>query len=155
MSTIYRDIEEWIFTFLSEPNSVFGDLSPCPFAKKAWLENKVKVIEVKTKLETEVKQSINNWPKDLEVVLFVMNPRVTTPDYLENVCNKYSDEKFVLLSDHPDREEKVKDVLLNQGKYALVFIQLKKQLEEARQVLKQQGYYKNFTKEYLKAVQGR
>ena len=37
------DLQSWILDFLSEPNKVFDNLPPCPFAKKAWLDGNVEV----------------------------------------------------------------------------------------------------------------
>ena len=35
---ITSQIETWITSVLDTPNSKFGNLPPCPFAKKAWVE---------------------------------------------------------------------------------------------------------------------
>ena len=39
-------IRQWIDDFVTKPNPVFGDLPPCPFARKAIVENKVKFLEL-------------------------------------------------------------------------------------------------------------
>ena len=42
---IEKEIEKWIMEVIAKPNKIFGNLPPCPYAKKAWLDGKVKVIE--------------------------------------------------------------------------------------------------------------
>ena len=35
---IISQIETWITNVLDTPNNKFGNLPPCPYAKKAWVE---------------------------------------------------------------------------------------------------------------------
>ena len=49
-------------------------------------------------------------------------------------------------------EEKVLDVCVNQGKYALVLLQERDKLQRARKILQKQDYYKYWTEEYYKEV---
>ncbi|NCX75013.1 MAG: hypothetical protein EBW91_03790, partial [Proteobacteria bacterium] len=44
MNDYQADIQNWILNFLSKPNDVFAKFPPCPFAKRAWLDDKVAVI---------------------------------------------------------------------------------------------------------------
>ena len=37
-------IKNWIKTFVTKPNPVFGNLPPCPFAQKAIIDNKVEFV---------------------------------------------------------------------------------------------------------------
>ena len=39
-------IKNWIKTFVTKPNPVFGNLPPCPFAQKAIIDNKVEFVEL-------------------------------------------------------------------------------------------------------------
>ena len=39
-----NEIKTWILKVLSKPNHIFNNLPPCPFAKKAWAEGRVKLI---------------------------------------------------------------------------------------------------------------
>ena len=39
-------IQQWINDFVTKPNAVFGNLPPCPFARKAIVENKVEFVEM-------------------------------------------------------------------------------------------------------------
>ena len=42
----HSSIEDWILNFLSKPNDVFAKFPPCPFAKRAWLDDKVIVHKI-------------------------------------------------------------------------------------------------------------
>ena len=39
-------IKDWIKTFVTKPNPVFGNLPPCPYAQKAIIDNKVEFLEL-------------------------------------------------------------------------------------------------------------
>ena len=38
---VERDIRNWSHNFLEVPNAKLNGLPPCPYAKQAWLDNKV------------------------------------------------------------------------------------------------------------------
>ena len=40
---ITSQIETWITNVLDTPNNKFGNMPPCPYAKKAWVEGNVSV----------------------------------------------------------------------------------------------------------------
>ena len=41
-----QKIQNWINNFVTQPNPVFGNLPPCPFARKAIVDNKVEFQEM-------------------------------------------------------------------------------------------------------------
>ena len=59
---------------------------------------------------------------------------------------------YIALEDHPDEIELVKDVVLNNGKYAVVFLQNVNKLNTARTALQKQNYYVNWDAEYYADV---
>ena len=62
------------------------------------------------------------------------------------------DRGYVALEDHPDHVESVKDLVFNQGDYALILIQEADKLDKARKILAKQDYYKNWPQEYYEDV---
>ena len=54
-----------------------------------------------------------------------------------------------------DSVEEIQGVVLNQGKYAIVFMQRRNQLIDARAELELTDYYKNFPASYKKDIQDR
>ena len=146
-----REIKDWIFKFLSKPNSAFGGLPPCPYAKQAWLDNRVIVHQIYPwNIEDALNWTLHYFPYDKDVVLFCMDPKLISAEHLSNLAT--STEEYIVLDDHPDQPEVVDDVILNQGTYAILFVQRRSELERARQWLANTDYYKNFTEEYKNDV---
>ena len=149
-----NDIEDWILNFLSKPNTTFAGLPPCPYAKRAWLDGKVLVRHIHSQeLELAIKSSKDSFPDNKDVILFCVDPVSITPKELDDLCT--STDKFVLLVDHPDLVEEIQGVVLNQGKYAIVFMQRRNQLIDARAELEHTNYYENFPASYKKDIQDR
>lgn len=146
---IKNDIEKWIDECLSISSPVFNNLPPCPYAKRAWRDKKVLVLS-----ETINKYKIKVALDTLDVVIYAFDSDKITPDELYDIANdiNQSDQEMVALDDHPLVEEKVEDQILNQGKYALLFIQNRNKLAEARKSLRDLGYYNFWTSDYLKEV---
>ena len=90
-------IETWITGVLDTPNSKFGNLPPCPYAKKAWVEGNVNV-----KMFDD-SQSFTPQDWDKEVNIYVMNPWISSElvsDMAKNYNNLYPD--YLFLEEHPD-----------------------------------------------------
>lgn len=150
-------IATWITDVLSVSREEFNNLPACPFAKDAWLKKKVMVSEISTnKFAEEIDKFSSAWPDGVEVVVIGSMPDVVSSDDLsvivEHANTTLSDKGFVALEDHPDNVEQVSGLSLNQGKYALVFLQPKDKLDHARKILQSKGYYKNWDPKYFSEV---
>jgi len=143
---LHEDIRNWIFETLSVPNPIFNNLPACPYAGQAYNQKQVLVIE--SLCDIDFIQLLNEY----EVIIYATDPKKITAEQLFNLSQTISNKTIVALDDHPDHEEKVGDVILNNGKYALLLIQNRKKLEHARKILKHKGYYKNWDEEYLDEV---
>ena len=144
---ITSQIETWITTVLDTPNSKFGNLPPCPYAKKAWVEGNVSV-----KMFDDV-QSFTPQDWDKEVNIYVMNPWISSEllsEMAKNYNSMYSD--YLFLEEHPDLIEDVGGFVVNQGKLILLIVQDRKPLEEARKKLLETNYYENWTPEMKKRI---
>ena len=58
------------------------------------------------------------------------------------------------MEDHPQLVEKVKNVVLNQGKYILFLCQERVKLQTFEKRLRQTDYYKNWSSKYEEEVTG-
>ena len=165
VTTAYQDIEKWILTTLSTKSPVFNGLPPCPYAKSAWLDNKVFVHHLNDKfpLHTWITAELENytyhWPKSKEVVVLAFDPDKITASELSGILDAAKpmlDKRgYTALEDHPYDVEQVGDVVLNQGSWALILLQETAKLTEARTWLESKDYYKNWDPDYKKSVQQR
>jgi hypothetical protein len=160
-----QHIHNWIETFLSVPSETFNNLPPCPFAKQAMIENKIQYAEIKPMEHismhdyfiAELENFSYHWPKGKEVVIIGCNPEYISSEELtlavETSTTRFLSQRgYIALEDHPDEEEKVKDVILNNKNYAVVFLQNREKLNAARKALHKQDYYKNWTQDYYEDV---
>ena len=157
---LHYNLNVWINKTLSIPDSVFNDLPACPYAKKAWMDDKVEVnvfdswVDAYSCLVT--KQYDFN---ELEVVVIAFPKDNITPNQLSSMIIKLQDtwphDDLVVLEDHPDDIEQVEHFKLNFGSSCLLLVQPRMRLNQARAELEQKGYYKNWSEEYKKEVHSR
>lgn len=136
-----NDIEEWVLNVLSKPEKVFANLPPCPFAKKAWLDNKVDVKEFNSF------EQIDNDIQELKEVM-IFRFRNITAENLQNIAKNYNQKypNLLFLEEHPDLVECFDGVITNQGT-AMLIVQNRQELEDARKQLQRTGYYDNWSEE--------
>tara|TARA_B000000557_G_scaffold29648_1_gene21675 strand:+ start:1847 stop:2296 length:450 start_codon:yes stop_codon:yes gene_type:complete len=140
-------IEEWVLNTLSEPHNKFGDLPPCPYAKKAWLDGNVEV-----KMWKDFGSfRYDKWEK--EVTIYVMDP-YTSPEFLSQIAKNYNKlyPDYLFLEEHPDLVEDVGGFVVNQGELILLIVQERKPLEEARDKLQGTTYYEHWTPEMKERI---
>lgn len=139
-------IEKWILETLSKPNKIFNNLPPCPFAKKAWLDGRVKII-----FDTNVDFTpILRDEYDL-YILPVTDLSEVSFERIVIILREELGNEYVVLDDHPNHNEEVDGFNLNFGT-PLIFIQARQKLNEAREELKRMGYYQNWDSDYYKEV---
>lgn len=148
------DIIEWITGFVEQPHPKLNAWSPCPFARRARLENKIHFVKGRDPFG-DLMNFI--WSEKYDVVVFVYDPKKFAADEFErqvNAVNKgfLTHRNLIALSDHPNSPEIVNEVQLNQGTYAIVFLQNLKELNEQAVGLAKRGYYNNWPEEYLQSL---
>ena len=135
------DIEDWILNTLSKPEKVFSNLPPCPFAKKAWLDNKVDIKEFISfeQFEEDI--------KSLKEVMIFRFSDISSKD-LEDIAKDYNQKypTLLFLEEHPDLVECFGGLVVNHGTPMLI-VQNRKELEDARKQLQKTGYYDNWSEE--------
>lgn len=155
-----QKIKNWINKFITKPNPVFGDLPPCPFARKAIMDDKVEFVELpRTADWRTLYQMIWNFDfNDKDVLCMIAEPDHFTAEETVGIARELN-ERFmprdvVILEDHPDIAEKVKHVTLNNGEYTLFLAQGLSKLNRHAKMLESGPYYKNWSKSYLESVKG-
>lgn len=163
----YEDIKKWTFDFLSKPLPEFNNLPPCPFAKKAFLDNKIVVVELdKTNTDKSTKDKFievlqnlaQHWP-DAEAVVITCSPQAISSDELTGIVDNtkqfLKQNNLAAFEDHPDYLEKIGDCVLNNGDYAFIIVQEITKLVQIRKTLENTGYYNNWSQDYLDEVVNR
>ena len=155
-----QKIKSWIKDFLTKRNPVFGDLPPCPFARKAMMDKKVEFIELPGTADWRtIYQLIWNADFDSKDVLCIIaEPKQFTAQQTVSMA-EFLNERFmprdvVILEDHPEISEKVKGVKLNNGEHILFLAQSLSKLNRFSKMLESGPYYKNWSKTYLESVKG-
>ena len=155
-----QTIRKWISNFVTRPIPVFGDLPPCPYAQKAIIDGKVEFVELNATADwTTIYQLIWNTDFDeKDVLCVIVDPRQFTAQetvsMAEALNERFMPRDVVVLEDHPDIDERVKGVKLNNGHYTLFLAQRLSKLNKFSRMLESGPYYKNWSRSYLESVKG-
>jgi len=161
------DIEQWIIERLSVELEEFNNLPACPFAKEAWVRGRVQCVHLQANkfprltiseyFRAELENFSYHWPKNKEVIVLGTEPENILIEQLSAVTQDANDtflkdRGYLALEDHPTDIERVAGYIVNQGTYALILLQPKQKILDARKILQKKNYYKNWDEEYLKSV---
>ena len=153
-----QTIKRWISDFVTKPNPVFGDLPPCPFAQKAIIDGKVEFVELNGSADWRTIYQLiwNNNFDEKEVLCVIADPKQFTAQetvgMTEALNERFMPRDIVVLEDHPDIDERVRDVKLNNGEYILFLAQRLSKLNKFSKMLEKGPYYRNWSKTYLRSV---
>lgn len=156
LKIVKHDIEQWIENFVEVPHPSLGGWAPCPYARKARLDNDY---DIRLGL-APIHDLVQTSKKGLggkSVVIFVYEPRDTSfkeLSYAVSLCNKefLLPNDLLALEDHPDDPEIVNGVTMNQGTYALALVQNLVDLNEKSKLVARKGFYDTWPEEYLTSL---
>lgn len=145
------DIEQWIVDFVEKPNLQLNNWPPCPYARQARLNQQVDIRPGCFNPVDDVKQVELG---GFEVVVYVYDrTRWSATEFNELVetanISYLSQRGLIALADHPDDVETVAGVVMNQGTYAIVFVQDSAKLNHFAKILGGKNFYKDWPEEYL------
>jgi len=111
MHRVERDIRNWSHNFLEVPNVKLNGLPPCPYAKQAWLDNKV-TFSINTGIEGLIRavKVFNN--HDYDIVVWAEENVIDMP-YLDGFVDGMNELLSVsgidlhLMQFHPDTPDAV------------------------------------------------
>jgi hypothetical protein len=151
-----QDVIDWIVSFVEKPNPLLNNWPPCPYARQARLSNRLQILQGLHPYY-DLKRHSNWGMQNYDVVAYIYDPKEFDPiqfqDFVSSAQTAYLNHKdLIALEDHPGLPEKVLGVIMNQGTYALVFLQSKSKLNEAAQQLSEKGYYKDWPEDYLQGL---
>ena len=150
--SIENDLRNWSSQVLEVPNSLLGGLPACPYAKEAWKQNKVKVIETPNLgIETICQARKFDNTYDLVVVASYTFPsQYAFTDFIEFLNDTFTKNDLHIMGFHPDygAEDADLDFLYEhewesavENEYAMMFIQSLSKVDDASLKLEKLGYY--------------
>ena len=153
---LVQKFNDWLINFVEQPNALFNNWPICPYARQARVSNNIEVFysEVKDFTASVIKSIALLESKEVVIILFDQNDiSVNELDiYLETANKDLMSVDYVILEDHPNREEVINGLTLNFKESGLLIIQKLSKLNEASTKLREKNYYAYWSKENLKDV---
>lgn len=148
------EITNWIINFVEQPHSALGDWPPCPYARRARLDGRFGILPGQTDPYTDLATAELN---DKDVLAYVYDPVEISPNQFDAQIDRANkeilvDKDMLALGDHPFCPEIVNGVKLNQGSYAIVFLQPLGKLNQYARAIALKGYYDGWPEDYLREL---
>ena len=146
-----QELQNWILSYLSKPNSIFNGLPPCPYAKKAWLDGNV---EIKKFISyDQIRNSLKDIVGSRVKIFYYEYPIVPSAEKLKSIVSWLGRDNpdYIFYDEHPDTIEMIDDEMLNSGVTAII-VQERKDLLEKRAELQKTGYYDKWTPEMKERI---
>ena len=156
LDQVKKDIESWIVNFVEVPHPALGGFPPCPYARSARLKKSYDVF-----LGNDPYYDLKNRARwgmgDREVIIYAYDaqewPHPLFSASIESANQEYLlREDILALEDHPDDEENVNGVIMNQGTYALALVQSLSDLNSKAKLMANKGFYDSWPEDYLQAL---
>ena len=155
LEEVKQEINNWITSFVEVPHPALGGWPPCPYAKKARLEQDFDV-RIGTSPISDLQALAQNG-LNKSVVIFVYDPvKFPYAEFSQDIefANKelLLKKDVIVLEDHPNDPEIVNGISMNQGTYAFLMIQKLSDLNEKAQLVAKKGFYDTWPEEYLQLL---
>ena len=146
-----KDIMQWIVDFVEKPNPLLNHWAPCPYARQARVNN---LIDIRQGYFNPIDDVKHADLRQYDVVAYVYDQhRWTASEFNEFVdtanVSYLAQRGLIALADHPGDEELVNGVSMNQGTYAIIFVQDIAKLDSHAKQLASKGFYNGWPEEYL------
>jgi len=147
------DILLWITGFVEKPHPRLNGWAPCPFARKARADSEFAIRRGTVDPLTDLKDCIGIEP--FTVVAYVYDPKeIDAQDFTNRVKTLNHDyltkHDLIALADHPDEKEIINGLQMNQGTWAICFVQPLAKLNQHARMIAAKGYYADWPEDYLK-----
>lgn len=154
LETVTKDIINWITTVVEVPRDELNGRSVCPFAQQSRL-NSTFDIRIGTSVQQDLERILDRGLEGKEVIVLAYSPDQYTPVAFDQEVTVANDaflgpHDLIALTDHPEDLEEIQGIVVNQGQYALIFVQQLSKLNQASHVLARQGFYQGWSPEYLR-----
>ena len=146
ITSMDEEIQNWVYNFVSRPNPLLNNFPPCPFAKKAILDERVSIQKFKN--WDELSHVAADWDDSLDVAIWWFYSDRPFESMLETKLQfntVWKPHDMWLLMDHPENYELVSGVEMNFGLAGLLLLQRFSTLVNASNTLDAQGYYASWS----------
>lgn len=156
ITQVTQDILYWSETFVEKPHPALGGWPPCPFARQARLNHKVKVM-IGIDPYYDMKSRAGWGMGDHEVIVYAYDPAVWLYEQFSTALRDANQEfllgrDLLVLEDHPADPEIVNGISMNQGTYALALVQSLSKLDTAAVQMHHKGFYNSWPADYLEQL---
>ena len=146
-----RDITNWVTGFVEKPNAKLNGWPPCPHARKARLDGQFDIRQGQIDPYTDLMKAEMG---DFLVIAYVYDRDIMSADRFNQQIDAVNQafllsRDIIALADHPDAPEEVLGVTMNQGTYAIAFIQPLSKLNTFAHQIADKGYYQDWPEHYL------
>ena len=151
---VKKDITDWVVGFVEKPHPLLNGWAPCPYARKARVEGK---FDIRLGFANPISDCAFQNMETFDVIAYVYPSDKFSAESFNNLVNNLNDWHLIprgmlALADHPDDVETVNGVVMNQGTYAICFLQNRDKLNSHARMLAEKGYYNNWPEEYLEGL---
>lgn len=145
-----QEIENWIQDFVEKPTPSLNGWAPCPYARQARLENKIS-IRLGHDPYFDLCRTYRIGIRNADVAIYIYDPLEWPLERFRvwQRAGAANPHGLYVLEDHPSAVENINGVVMNQGTYAMLFVQKQHKLEEAARQLAKKGYYNGWSEDYL------
>jgi len=148
------DIINWITGFVEQPHPALNGWPPCPFARRARLDGEFDIRAGQIDPYSDLmKVAMDHW----QVIAYVYDAAAIDADRFEQQIASVNQgflihRNIIALADHPDSPEEVLGVSMNQGTYAIAFVQPLDKLNAFARQIAPKGYYNGWPEPYLQGL---
>jgi hypothetical protein len=156
LEQVKKDILTWSERFLEMPHAALGNWSPCPYARRARLNNQVD-IRIGTDPGQDLAALAQSGLGSAQVVIFAYDPAIWSREQFASLLDQANQDlllpaDLIVLEDHPADPEIVNGVCMNQGTYALAMCQGLSDLDVKARQMADKGFYHTWPEEYLEIL---
>ena len=149
-----QDITDWVINFVEKPNPLLNGWAPCPYARRARIDNK---FDIRPGAINPISDCAFQLMGTLDVVAYVYAAeKFSAEEFNEMVDNlniwHLKGRGMFALADHPADVETVNGVAMNQGTYAICFLQDLSKLNSHAEMLAEKGFYQGWPEDYLSVL---
>jgi hypothetical protein len=154
--TVTASIETWIETFVEVPHAALGGWAPCPYARKARIDQDY-TVRVGVNPYFDLLNVARDGLGGKSVVILAYDPNEFFYAQFSSDVRAANQEvllarDMIALEDHPGDLEIVNGITMNHGTYALALVQSLGDLNQKARAMASKGFYHTWPEDYLQGL---